>query len=183
MRRTSMLAASVAGLSGTIAAILLAGSAWAGAACLAPRDEAALKTAALQQYLMVAALTCHDTGAYNDFVMSHRGELQESDRNLLNFFLSRSAESGDADYNAYKTWLANVSSMRSLHDPRFCRIAFAAFDAALDGSKPLAAVVAERPVPVYDGAMSCTETATNEPAAADDGFDGPMQRHASLKNR
>jgi hypothetical protein len=166
MRRPSSatLAGSLFKTSGAIAILLLAGSAWAGSACEVPRDVAALRTAALQQYLMVAALTCHDISAYNGFVRSHQGELQESDRTLLDHFVRRNARTGDGDYNAYKTWLANASSIRSLHDPQFCRIADDAFDAARDRSKPLAELVREQPVPLDVGV--CGRDASDERQAA-----------------
>lgn len=172
-------AASFARIPLMVAALLLAGGAWAGPRCEAPQDAAALRTAALQQYLMVAALTCHQTAAYNGFVLSHRGELQYLDRTLLDYFMRRNAETGDADYNAYKTWLANASSMRSLHDPRFCGRADEAFNDALDASKPLAELVAERRVPFTAGITSCEETAA-DPSDADD---DAVHRQAWLNGR
>jgi hypothetical protein len=153
-------------LSASVAGLVLAGSALGGSRCETPQSEAALRTAALQQYLMVAALTCQRTPAYNTFVLSHRGELQESDRALLAHFMHRDVRTGDDDYNAYKTWLANTSSMRSLHDPQFCQIADVAFRAAANSSKPLVEVVNEQPVPLDLSAVSCTEE--------------PLQHHASL---
>ena len=65
---------------------LLAGNAWAAGSCVRPQDVTALRTAALQQQLMVAALTCHDVAAYNRFVISHQGALQVSDKALMDFF-------------------------------------------------------------------------------------------------
>jgi hypothetical protein len=117
-----------------LALSLLAGNAWAASVCARPQDMAALQTAALQQQLMVAALTCGDVNAYNGFVLSHRSELQKSDSALMSFFVRRGQDiqKGADDYNAYKTWLANDSSLRSLRDPRFCRSANVAFRVAHD---------------------------------------------------
>jgi hypothetical protein len=84
----------------------------------------ALETAGLQQRLMVAALTCNDIKAYNNFVLSYRKELQSSDATLLAFFKKRS---GEAAYHSYKTKLANGAEMARLHDGRYCTRADAAF--------------------------------------------------------
>ena len=103
----------------TLGVFLLAGDAWAAASCVRPQDMKALQAAALQQQLMVAALTCHDTADYNLFVTTYRSELLESDQALKDFFLRQDVHKGTDGYNAYKTRLANVLSLRSLHDPQF----------------------------------------------------------------
>jgi hypothetical protein len=134
---------------------LLAGNAWAAGSCVRPQDVTALRTAALQQQLMVAALTCHDVAAYNRFVISHQGALQVSDKALMDFFLRQNAQTGADDYNAYKTWLANTASLRSLRDPQFCRSANIAFNVALDPNTPLTELVSERPSPVETAYARC----------------------------
>jgi len=159
-------------VSATLAAVLISGSAFAGPSCGGREGEAALRTAALQQYLMVAALTCQRVPAYNGFVVAHQSELQQSDHALLRLFVGRNARTGDADYNAYKTWLANAASMRSLHDPQFCAIADAAFGAATERDKPLAQLVDERPVPL-DISQACGQQTNAAPAES-------LQRQASL---
>lgn len=156
----------------TLAALLLAGSAWAGGSCKQPQDIAAIQTAALQQNLMVAALTCHGTNSYNQFVTSHRPELIELDRALMNYFMHRNAGSGEEDYHAYKTWLANTASLRSLHDPQFCNTAYAEFDAALDVAKPLPQVFSEAPVPTGVDMTVCADGPSIDYP--------PLQRSASL---
>lgn len=146
---------SRAATAASLAVLLTAGNAWAGASCVPPQDFAALKTAALQQYLMVAALTCHAAPAYNGFVLSHQAELRNSDRLLLRFFMRRDARTGDADYNAYKTWLANTVSLKSLHDGQFCQGADTAFAATADRATPLGTLVADQPLPIDVGDVSC----------------------------
>jgi hypothetical protein len=163
---------SAAARSGLLGALLLTGIAWAGGSCKQPRDVAAIQTAALQQNLMVAALTCHSVNSYNQFVISHRPELLELDRALMNYFMQRNTQSGEADYHAYKTWLANTASMRSLHDPEFCRTAFAEFDAALDTTKPLPQVFSEEPVPTGIDIAACSDSTQSDTT--------PLQRSASL---
>ena len=120
--------------------------AWAmKSACIASRDATSLEVAAVQQQLMVAALTCGATSRYNQFVTSYQPELQASDANLMAFFKHRGA--GAAGYHAFKTKLANEASLRSSHSPDgYCQAANAAFDDALAGNKSLDIFVAAQPM-------------------------------------
>jgi len=113
-----------------LAAAGLAGNAWAG--CVSNADMAALKTAAMQQELMVAAFSCHDIALYNQFVRSHQPELVRSDARLKAYFIQRDgARAGEASYHTYKTELANSSSLRSIRSTdEFCDRAGADFDLA-----------------------------------------------------
>lgn len=116
-------------LAGVLAVQFLAGGALA-ADCATAADTTALKVAALQQELMVAAFSCHDIGAYNNFVRSHQPELIASDATLKAFFVRRV---GEAAYHTYKTELANGASLRSIHNSdRFCGRADQAFAVAGD---------------------------------------------------
>jgi len=159
---------------------LLAGNAWAAESCVRPQDVTALRTAALQQKLMVAALTCHDVAAYNRFVISHQGALQVSDKALMDFFLRQNAQTGADDYNAYKTWLANTASLRSLRDPQFCRNTNIAFNAALDLNKPLTELVSERPSPIETGYARCVPGAPENILTADATPRRPARHQAPL---
>jgi hypothetical protein len=128
----------------TAAALALAVSAGQALAapCAEQRDMQALKTASLQQRLMVAALTCRDVPSYNRFVVTYQKELQASDARLLKFFKKTGA--GERGYHSYKTHLANGSSMTSLKDNHFCADADASFQAALSKAT-LADVLAGEP--------------------------------------
>jgi hypothetical protein len=107
----------------------LGGNAYAGA-CATQEDRLAIRAAAIQQRLMVAAFTCNATGQYNKFVLAYQGDLQQSDDALKDFFL-RSNRNGTADYHAFKTRLANTASIESSRDPRrYCADARALFQAA-----------------------------------------------------
>ena len=122
--------------SATIALLALANpalinSAWA-AGCATPSEAAALKTAVIQQELMVAALQCHETAAYNRFVMNYRGELQASDATLKSFFVRRGGEHGESGYDTFKTKAANLSALEQARNARgFCADAHALFAAVL----------------------------------------------------
>jgi hypothetical protein len=109
----------------------LIGSAWA-AGCASPDEASALKTAVLQQELMVAALQCHESGAYNRFVNTYRPELQSSDATLKTFFVRRGGEHGEAGYDTFKTKAANLSALeQARHGGAFCADAHVLFQAAL----------------------------------------------------
>jgi len=113
--------------SATIALLALAHPALA-AGCASPSDASALKTAVMQQELMVAALQCHEASAYNRFVMAYRGELQSSDATLKAFFVRRGGEHGEAGYDTFKTKAANLSALEQARDARsFCADAHALF--------------------------------------------------------
>ena len=69
--------------------------AWAAAStagCARPEDMSAVKTAAIQQRLMVAALSCHAVDLYNKFVTSYQKDLQASDMALQERLLGLSLE-------------------------------------------------------------------------------------------
>jgi len=106
--------------------------AWA-AGCATPTDAATLKTAVMQQQLMVAAFQCHEAGAYNRFVTAYRGELQSSDAALKAFFVRRGGEHGEAGYDTFKTKAANLSALeQARHGAAFCADTHALFTDVLD---------------------------------------------------
>jgi hypothetical protein len=80
-----------------------------------PAASAALKTAAVQQELMVAGFTCNAGPQYNHFVSAHRLELQKSDADLMAYFKKRD-HGREAGYDSYKTKAANLSAGRSAAD-------------------------------------------------------------------
>jgi hypothetical protein len=125
----------------------LAGQASAAGMCANTDEYSALKAAAIQQKLMVAALYCSDVGLYNRFVISYQKELQDSDATLLSYF--QRTKGGAKNYHAYKTSLANGYSLESIHAmQRYCRAADVTFDAALDpGNTSLRNFLAAQSVP------------------------------------
>jgi len=135
-----------------LALCLVAGNA-AMARCASPEEMTALKVAALRQQLMVAALTCHQASSFNRFVTSYQEEFVSSDHALMRFFAHESGARADDAYNAYKTKMANDSSLRSLSDPWFCGRAHSAFSAALTRNLPLAQLVVDQNQPT--GFSSC----------------------------
>ena len=138
MRKTVKLCAAALMLT------CMGGNVWAAAAtasgCARPADMNALRTAAMQQRLMVAALSCGETQSYNQFVRTYQAELQASDKNLQTYFRRVNGKTGTADYHAYKTRLANASSMAVINDSvGYCSSAKASFEEALNTKVQLTA--------------------------------------------
>jgi len=129
----------------TVALLALSNPALAAAGCATPADAAALKTAVMQQELMVAAFQCHETSAYNRFVKTYRGELQSSDAALKAFFVRRGGEHGEAGYDTFKTKAANLSALeQARHGDAFCADAHALFTAAFANRGSLMSLVESR---------------------------------------
>lgn len=129
-----------------LAALAVAGGAEAGALkCAKPAEVTAIQAAAVQQELMVAALTCHDVPNFNSFQTSFNRELRSSDNTLLGMFHRLYGfRRGEVEYHAFKTRLANDSSMRAIHNSlEYCQEASTAFAAALAPDKPTLATFVE----------------------------------------
>lgn len=122
--KTGALALMLTSMAGNVFAATQAG-------CAHPDEMSAIRTAAIQQRLMVAALSCQATQDYNHFVQSHQKELQTSDHNLQNFFIRMHGKTGTEEYHAFKTRMANASSMDSIRDfTGYCASAKQMFDEA-----------------------------------------------------
>ena len=138
--------------------------------CANQNDMMAIKAAAVQQRLMVAALSCNAIQLYNAFVTGYQKELQASDRALQNFFRRINGASGTSDYHAFKTKLANSSSMQSIGDVKaYCDSAKETFDVALGAAKStLAAFVSVQTTQVDDAYSLCPARPTNIAARTSD---------------
>lgn len=121
-----------------MAVLLVGATAIAAPRCAKPDEVTAIQAAMVQQELMVAALTCNEVEHFNAFQTNYGPELRSSDGHLEKMFRRLyGARRGEAEYHAFKTRLANHSSMRSIRDNMgYCRDARAVFDAALVPSKP-----------------------------------------------
>jgi hypothetical protein len=149
-------------------------TAWAAEVCARAPDIVALQVAALQQQLMVAALTCDDVSLYNSFVITYQKDLVASDEALQAFFDRFGSEEGAPAYHSFKTKMANLYSARSATDKRrFCASARASFAPALKAEKmSLASFAMSQPSSVNEPYTNCGETvaggamATRTPAVA-----------------
>ena len=146
-----------------LALFAMAGQCLAAGLCAKPGEALALKTAAMQQELMVAALYCNDVGLYNRFVVSYQHELQDEDAALLGYF--QHGHGGSSAYHAYKTGLANDFSLTGLHGMQsFCSAANASFDAALnpEGARSLAMFISTQSVRGSEAYPACETEAAGE---------------------
>jgi len=105
--------------------------------CANSDEVTAIQAAAIQQQLMVAALTCNQIDHFNAFQTTYSKELRRSDASLAHMFHRLYGGHGESEYHAFKTRLANDSSIRSIHDNEsYCRDAGIVFEAALTADKP-----------------------------------------------
>jgi hypothetical protein len=144
------------------------------AKCAGPDEVSSIQTAAIQQQLMVAALTCNEIARFNSFQTSFGSELRASDATLSKMFKRIfGAKQGEAEYHAFKTRLANDSSIRSIHDNvNYCRQAGALLTTALLPQKPalvsfasVVQVVEESPVNSCELRVAMSPAAANAPSA------------------
>jgi hypothetical protein len=166
MMNTTMKTATAA-----VAMMGMTGNAWGGERCFQAQEARALQAAAIQQQLMVAAFTCNDVSLYNRFVMSYQKELQASDEALKAYFVRLDGPGGGmAGYHAFKTRLANQSSINSIHDAGgYCATADAAYDAALNhGRASLAEFLSAQPFSVELSSSACREEVNGEPVTPRD---------------
>ena len=148
------------------ALLLVCGNALAAPVCPGPADLAALRTAALQQQLMVSSFTCGDTRLYNRFVLAHRRELQTADAALMAYLKHRNPATGDADYDTLKTSFANNAALQSSGDGKdFCARAAAAFARLFGADKEaFAGLVSDQPYGAAESYAECPVPVT-APAA------------------
>ena len=133
---------------GAIACSLFFNPAIGSESCVSRSDAMALKTAAVQQQLMVAAFMCHDASAYNRFVRTYQTDLQQSDASLKAYFVHRLGRRGEAAYDTYKTKVANLSALsQAKNDRAFCGAADRLFDEAQADGASLTSFVADAPAP------------------------------------
>jgi hypothetical protein len=131
------------------------------ARCPSSEDMFAVRTAIVQQSLMVAAFSCNAIKLYNKFVTTYQRDLQASDVALQMFFSRLNGQSGIANYHSFKTQLANTSSIQSGRDPRtYCANAQATFDAALAKKNSLKTFIAGQAI-ARDDAVSPCQLSTN----------------------
>ena len=126
--------------------------------CAKSDELSAIQAAAIQQQLMVAALTCDQITNFNAFQTSFGPELRTSDAKLEHMFKRLfGGGQGEAQYHAFKTRLANDSSIRSIRDNQtYCHAASMVFAAALAAEKPaLTDFVAGIPVTDASPVDSC----------------------------
>lgn len=136
MIRTFKLGACA--IAWVIGGATLSTAGFAATHCAKGDEVTAIQVAAVQQQLMVAALTCQETANFNAFQIGYRSELRQSDSHLMRMFKRfHGGGRGEKEYHAFKTRIANASSMRSIRDnPSYCASAKNVFAAALVPARP-----------------------------------------------
>ena len=96
--------------------------------CAKDNEVVAIQATAVQQQLMVAALTCSEVANFNAFQTGYNKELRGADTALLKMFKRFYGKRGEAEYHAFKTRVANNAEMRSIHDNQgYCATAHTIF--------------------------------------------------------
>jgi hypothetical protein len=107
--------------------------------CAAPAEISSMQTTAIQQQLMVAALSCGDAARdnYNAFQTRFGPDLLTSDRLMLRMFARiMGGNKGDKAYNLFKTELAAKAELKRTHNhDDFCQDANLVAAAALGPMK------------------------------------------------
>lgn len=148
--------------TGLLTVSLFASGAEAASLCTTSDEMAALRTAAVQQELMVAGFTCQASDAYNRFVLAYRPELQKSDADLKAYFLRREGARGEAAYDTFKTKLANLSSLSDIANTTgYCANTREAFAMALARRQSLASFIADQRLMI---ALPAQQLCTADPA-------------------
>jgi hypothetical protein len=116
--------------------------------CAQPSEVTSIQVTAVQQQLMVAALSCDPAGTpdgqkqfvskFNQFQVAYGPELRKSDAAMLRMFKRLyGVRRGDDEYNAFKTRAASHSEIKRIHGfSDFCKAADLVFAAALVPEKP-----------------------------------------------
>jgi hypothetical protein len=133
----------------SIALIALTNPALAAGGCVTSADGAALKTAVINQELMVAAFQCQEANSYNRFVTAYKRELRSSDAVLKAYFIR--SKRGEAGYDSFKTKAANLSALeQARHSEAFCASARALYAAVFAHQGSLMSFVEARTANIGD---------------------------------
>ncbi|MGB8274497.1 MAG: hypothetical protein WCF16_04405 [Alphaproteobacteria bacterium] len=139
----------------------------AAATCSLAAEQAAIDSRALQSELMVAALSCGQSGQYNAFVTKFGPQLAANGNALRQYFGRAFGANGETQMNAFVTRLANYASTRATTrgTPAFCADSAALFGQVLAAApNDLVAVAARQPFAGDSGITPCAvQTAGEQP--------------------
>jgi len=125
--------------------------------CLAPHEKAAFEIVALKTTLMVAALSCGESHAYNDMMTRFLPFMRAQQAAVDGYFQRVNGPDGRAREDGFMTQLANDASQEGagLGDG-YCGGAAALFDAVLSLPDQAALqALADREAPAQGGPASC----------------------------
>jgi len=152
MHRRRLIAAALA------ASLGIGVPATAAERCATPKEEAALRTRAVQTDLMMAALSCGERERYNSFVAMFRQSLGREGGNFKSYFQSRYGARATTQLNSYVTQLANLASQRYSREPgEFCAVTKNQLSELLTlKTAEFAAFIARQPIEPLPNVTFCT---------------------------
>lgn len=163
MKRTiSCYAASVA-LAGLVAAAAPATAYASDAArCVSAEEADAFQLRALQNRLMVAALSCNQETAYNTFVDKFQRELTSAGKSMQGYYMRTGG--GEAALNHHMTELANAAGLLRAQEPDdFCNDTWSMFLLLQDEPMDLPTIAAKHEMSNVATPNQCAAPATESP--------------------
>ncbi|MBE9607592.1 hypothetical protein IAI18_22195 [Acetobacteraceae bacterium H6797] len=106
-KSSRMKSFALRGVAAAMAMMISTGAMAATLRCADPEDQAMFELSALKTELMVVAITCKDTDAYNAFVSRFQSALAANDKQVIDHFTWRDTRAGHRANDAYVTNLAN----------------------------------------------------------------------------
>ncbi len=140
----------------TLALVAQSGGAYAFE-CRTTQDAEAAHLRWLQTRMMVAALTCEGTAAYNEFVLRNKSTLDWSITHVNGMFARDHGASAGARYNQFNTQLANTASTERVKlDRLYCRSYQRVYDDAMSRNSAELVRYAIEPERVANGELPAT---------------------------
>tara|TARA_B100001564_G_C20499767_1_gene605579 strand:- start:158 stop:565 length:408 start_codon:yes stop_codon:yes gene_type:complete len=104
------------------------------AKCALEDEKQALDLKALQSSMMVAALSCGQQDAYNDFVEKYQHNISDGGDTIRTYFKARFGSSHEHELNRFVTKLANKATQESMYisSDLYCMRMHEVFTALLD---------------------------------------------------
>jgi hypothetical protein len=135
------------------------------ARCVSAEEADAFQLRALQNRLMVAALSCNQQSAYNTFVERFQPELTSAGRSMQSYY--RRTGGGDAALNRHMTELANAAGLLRAKAPDdFCGDAWTMFLLLQDEPMELPTIAAKHELPSVETPHACPAPVTVTVAGA-----------------
>ncbi len=142
-----------------IAALVLVSTPFASRAaevsqCVVREEADAFRMRQLQSHLMVAALSCNQSIAYNNFVEHYRPRLAAAGNSLRSYF--QRTGGGEPALNRHITQLANVAGLSRAEAPEnFCSDTWTMFLLLEEEEEQLPIVAAKYPLSGTQGPQEC----------------------------
>jgi hypothetical protein len=132
------------------------------ARCVSADEADAFQLRALQNRLMVAALSCNQQTAYNTFVEKFQGELTSAGKSMRSYYMRTGG--GEAALNRHMTELANAAGLLRAKAPDdFCNDTWTMFLLLQDEPMELPTIAAKHEMSSVATPHQCAAPATEAP--------------------